>query len=160
MAFLKWLACETFEYMRRLIKPLSINSPILYTRIYHYIKKDSVYISKMWYYVHYLHSSNYCPHLCRYVYLNVLVVVRFGLLQVVGMSNLTLYFAYQGRLFYVHEPCFMDVSYQLSPVNFHSESSPLPSPGIELALFGYVTGSDNAFIHSIMCPWGHMVQWI
>ena len=33
----------------------------------------------------------------------------------------------------------MDVSYQLSPVNFLSESSPLPSPGIELTLFVYVT---------------------
>ena len=32
----------------------------------------------------------------------------------------------------------MDVSYQLSPVNFTPESSPLPSPGIELTLFGYV----------------------
>ena len=28
----------------------------------------------------------------------------------------------------------MDVSYQLSPVNFPSESSPLPSPGIELTI--------------------------
>ena len=35
----------------------------------------------------------------------------------------------------------MDVSHQLPPVNFHSESSPLPSPGIELTVFGYVTGS-------------------
>ena len=31
----------------------------------------------------------------------------------------------------------------LSPVNFPSESSPLPSPGIELTLFGYVTGSNQ-----------------
>ena len=31
----------------------------------------------------------------------------------------------------------MDVNYQLSPVNFPSESSPLPSLGIELILFGY-----------------------
>ena len=37
----------------------------------------------------------------------------------------------------------MDVSYQLSPVNFHSESFLLPSPGIELTLFGYVTGSNQ-----------------
>ena len=37
----------------------------------------------------------------------------------------------------------MDVSYQLSLVNFPSESSPLPSPGIELTLFGYVTGSNQ-----------------
>ena len=36
-----------------------------------------------------------------------------------------------------------DVSYQLSPINFPSESSPLPSLGIELALFGYVTGSNQ-----------------
>ena len=37
----------------------------------------------------------------------------------------------------------MDVSYQLSPVNFPSESSPLPSPGIELTLIGDVTGSNQ-----------------
>ena len=37
----------------------------------------------------------------------------------------------------------MDVSYQLSPVNFPSECFPLPSPGIELTLFGYVTGSNQ-----------------
>ena len=36
----------------------------------------------------------------------------------------------------------MDASYQLSPANFSSESSPLSSPGIELTLFGYVTGSN------------------
>ena len=37
----------------------------------------------------------------------------------------------------------MDVSCQLSPVNFHSESSPLSSQGIELTLFGYVTGFNQ-----------------
>ena len=53
----------------------------------------------MRYYVHYLRFSDYCPHLCRHVYHNVLAVVRSGLLQVVEMSNLTLYFAYRGKLF-------------------------------------------------------------
>ena len=38
-------------------------------------------------------------HLCRHVYHNVSADVRSGILQVVGMSNLTLYFAYQSRLF-------------------------------------------------------------
>ena len=42
---------------------------------------------------------DYCPHLCRHVYHNVSAVVRSGLLQLVEMSNLTLYFAQQGRLF-------------------------------------------------------------
>ena len=59
----------------------------------------AVYISKMRYYVHYLHFSDYCPHLCRHVYHNVSAIVSSGLLQVVGMSNLTLYFAYRSRLF-------------------------------------------------------------
>ena len=51
------------------------------------------------YYVLYLHFSDYCLHLCHHVYHNFSAVVRSGLLQVVGMSNLTLYSAYQGRLF-------------------------------------------------------------
>ena len=72
----------------------------------------------MRYYVHYLHFSDYYPHLCRHVYHNVSAVVHSGLLQMVGMSNLALYFAHMDRLFKFHEPCFMDVSYQLSPVNF------------------------------------------
>ena len=92
---------------------------------------------------HYLHFSDYCPHLCRYVYHDVSTVVCSGLLQVIGMSNLTLYFVYRGRLFLFHELCFMDASYQLSPVNFLSESSLLPSPGIELTLFGYIIGSKQ-----------------
>ena len=62
------------------------------------------------------------------------------------MSNFTLYFAYRDRLFKFHEPCLMDVSYQLSPVYFPSESSPLPSPGIELTLFGYVTGANQCLL--------------
>ena len=103
----------------------------------------TVYISEMRYYIHYLHILDYCPHLCRHVYHNVSAVVCSGLLQVVGMSNLTLYFAYRGRLFLFQEPSLMDVSYQLSPVHFHSESSPLPSPGIELILFRYVSGSNQ-----------------
>ena len=37
----------------------------------------------------------------------------------------------------------MDVSYQLSPVNFPFESSPLLSMNIELTLFEYVTGSNQ-----------------
>ena len=40
-------------------------------------------------------------------------------------------------------PRAMFNGYQLSPVNFPSENSPLPSPGIELTLFGYVTGSKQ-----------------
>ena len=50
-----------------------------------------VYISEMRYYIHYLHFSDSCPHFWHHVYPNVSVVVRFGLLQVVGMSNLTLF---------------------------------------------------------------------
>ena len=47
----------------------------------------------------------------------------------------------------------MGVSFQLSPVNFPSESSPLPSPGIELTLFlGMSLDLTNAFIHCAMCP--------
>ena len=46
------------------------------------------------------------------------------------MSNIGLYFGYS-------------VNYQLSPVNFPSESSPLPSPGIKLTLFGYVAESNQ-----------------
>ena len=38
--------------------------------------------------------EKYCPHLCCHVYHNVSAVVRFGLLQVVEMSNLALYFAH------------------------------------------------------------------
>ena len=53
----------------------------------------------MRYYVHYLHFLDYCPHLCRHLYHSVLAVVRASLPQVVGMSNITLYFAHQGRLF-------------------------------------------------------------
>ena len=69
---------------------------------------------------HYLHFSDYCSHLCCHVYHKVSAVVRSGLLQVIGMSNLALYFAHRGRLFQFHEPCLMDVSYQLSPVNLTS----------------------------------------
>ena len=47
----------------------------------------------------FLHYSDYCPHLGHYIYHNVSAVVRSGLLRVVGISNLTLYFAYQVRLF-------------------------------------------------------------
>ena len=39
----------------------------------------------------------------------------------------------------------MDVIYQLSPVNFPSESSLLPSPGIEHTLFGYFTEPNQPF---------------
>ncbi len=94
--------------------------------------------------LHYFHFSDYCHHLCRHVYDNVSAGVRSGLVQEVVMLNLALYFPYRGRLFQFYEPCLMDVSYQLSPVNFPSESSPLPSPGIVLTLFfGYVTGSNQ-----------------
>ena len=47
----------------------------------------------------------------------------------------------------------MDVSHQLPPVNLPSESSPLPSPGIELTLFlGMSLDLTNTFIHSTMWP--------
>ena len=108
----------------------------------------SVYISVMRYFVHYLHFWDYCPHFCRHVYHSILTVVRSGLLQVVGMSNLIIYFGYRGWLFKFH-----DVSYQLSPVNFPSESSPLPSPGIELTSLCMLLDPTNAFIHCTMCPW-------
>ena len=62
-----------------------------------------------------------------------------------GGWNVELYFAYRDRLFLFPGPCLMDVSYQLSPVNFPSDGSPLPSPDIELTLFGYIT---------------YMAQWI
>ena len=107
----------------------------------HVSSSISVYICEMRYYVHYLHFSDYCPHLCRHVYHNISAVVRSGLLQVVGMSNLTLYFAYQGRPFEFHEPCLMDISYLR--LIFPSESSPLPSPGNELTLFRCVSGSNQ-----------------
>ena len=89
--------------------------------------------------IDYLHFSDYYPHLYHHVYHNTSAVVHSGLLQVVELSNLTLYFAYWGRLFLFLEPCLMDVSNQLSPVNFPFESS----SGIELTLFGYVTGSNQ-----------------
>ena len=47
---------------------------------------------------HYLHFSDYCPHLCCHVY-HVSAIVRSSLLQMIGMLNLTLYFAYRDRLF-------------------------------------------------------------
>ena len=49
----------------------------------------------------FLHFPDCFPNLCRYVYHNVSAVVRSGLLQVVGMSNLTLYFAYRGNSHYL-----------------------------------------------------------
>ena len=53
----------------------------------------------------------------------------------------------------------MDVNYPLSPVNFPSESSPLPSPGIELTLFlGISLDLTNAFIPCAMCPWGRSAK--
>ena len=57
--------------------------------------------------------------------------------------ELNLLFRLAGQTVLVPEPCLMDVSYQLSLVDFPSESSPLPSPGIELSHFGYVTGSNQ-----------------
>ena len=108
----------------------------------------------MRHYVHYLHFSDYCPHLCRHVYYNVSAVLRSCLLQVVGMSNVTLYFAYQGRLFKFHEPCLMDVSYLLfiSPLKvLHCLHRILNSHS-----WGMSLGLTNAFIHCTMCPWGHL----
>ena len=93
---------------------------------------------KLYTYVHYLHFPDYCPHLCRHIYHNVLAIVRS--LLVVRMSNLTLYSAYRGRLFWFHEPCLMDVSYLLliSPLKvLHCLHQVLNS------LFGYLPGSNQ-----------------
>ena len=60
-------------------------------KIYFYNEKEQ--------YLHYLHFSDYRPHLCRHVYHNGPAVARSGLFQVIGTANLTLYLAYQGRLF-------------------------------------------------------------
>ena len=61
------------------------------------------------------------------------------------LSNLALYFAHRGRLLV---PRAMLNGCQLSPVNFLTESSPLPSAGIELTLFlGISLDLTNAFIH-------------
>ena len=57
----------------------------------------------------------------------------------------------------------MDVSYQLSPVNFPSESSPLPSQGIELHCamgLGFELPTPVIELHCVMCPQGHMAQGI
>ena len=40
----------------------------------------------MRYYVHYLHFSDYYPHLCRFLYHNISAVVHSGILQVVGWN--------------------------------------------------------------------------
>ena len=117
----------------------------------------SVYMSEMRYY---LHFSNYCPHLCWHVYHNVSAIVRSGLLQVVGISNLTLYFAYRGRLFLFHKPCLMDVSYLLliSPLKvLHCLHRVLNSHSLGMSL-----DLTNAFIHCTMCPWGHLCMnfWV
>ena len=50
------------------------------------------------YHVHYLHFLDYCRHHRRHVYHNISGGVRSDLLQVVGMSNLTPYFAYRGTV--------------------------------------------------------------
>ena len=55
-----------------------------------------IYISEMRYYVHYLHFSDYCHHLCCHIYHSVSAVVRSSLLQVVGMSNLNPLFRLPG----------------------------------------------------------------
>ena len=56
--------------------------------------QTSIYISEISYFVYYLHFSHYCPHLCCHGYYNFSAIIRSGLLQVVGMSNLSLYFTY------------------------------------------------------------------
>ena len=89
----------------------------------------------MRYYVHYLHFSDYCPHFCRHVYHIVSTVVRPGLLFLLTGVDCSSSKSH----------VFMDVSYQLSSVNFPSECSSLPSPGIELTHFGYVTVSNQRF---------------
>ena len=97
----------------------------------------------MRYYVHYLHFSDYYPHLCCHVYHNVSAVVRSGLLQVVGMSNLALYFTHRGKLFCFHKPYLMDISYLLliSPLKvLHCLHEVLNTH-----TFGYVTGSNQRF---------------
>ena len=52
----------------------------LYLHFQKVLYLQTVYISEMRYYVHYLHFSDYCPHLCRHVYYNVSAVVHSGLL--------------------------------------------------------------------------------
>ena len=69
--------------------------------------KVTVYISEMTYYVHYLQFSDYHPHLCHHFCHNVPAVVCTGLLQVVGMSNLTLHLAHRDK----PEPCLIIFSY-------------------------------------------------
>ena len=100
-------------------------------------------------YIYNLHFSDYCPHLCRHVYHNAMFIITPCLSQRFGCRTLRPS-AYWGRLFLFHQPCLMDVSYQLSPVNFHFESSRLPSPGIELTLFGYVTGSPLSTVPCVL----------
>ena len=102
---------------------LKVQSTWLFT--HRWRDNSFVFISEMRYHIHYLHISDYCPNLCCHVNHNVSAVVLSGLLQVVGMSNLGRYFAHQGRMFLLHEPCLMDICYQLYPANFPSESSPL-----------------------------------
>ena len=50
--------------------------------------------------MHCSYFSDCCPYLCRHVNHNIYAVVRSGLLQVVGISNVALYFfAYGDRRF-------------------------------------------------------------
>ena len=118
-------------------------SRVFLCQSYAFRRSVGVYISEMRYYVHYLYFSDYCPHVCRHVYHRVSAIIRTSLLQVVGMSNLAFYFTHRGRLFQFHEPYLMDVSYLLYPVNFPSESSPLPIAGIDFTFLGYVTRSNQ-----------------
>ena len=119
----------------------------------------SVYISEMRYYAHYSYFSDYCPHLFRHVYHNVSAVIRSCFLQVVGMLKLTLYFAYAGRLFQFHEPCLMDVSYQLSPVNFPSESLHCLHRVLNSHFWDISLDQTDAFIHCAMWQALNMAQW-
>ena len=68
-----------------------------------------------------------CPSLIYIFWMIVLIFITMFITTFwhtpVGMLNLALYFAHRGRLFEFHKPYLMDVSYQLSPVNFPSESS-------------------------------------
>ena len=75
----------------------------------------------MRYYVRYLHFLDYCPHLCRQIYHNVSPIVCSGLLQMVGMLNLTLNFASSSTSHVLR--------HWLDPVTYPKSVSSIPGEG-------------------------------